>query len=84
MHSGCGTPAAIRTRDLPLRRRTLYPLSYRGMDRMQTAPLLLDASSGAILAVRAISGKAAVGLHADSVPRLAPFQQANHISRQAP
>jgi hypothetical protein len=26
-----GAPTATRTRDLPLRRRSLYPLSYRGL-----------------------------------------------------
>ena len=28
--SDLGAPTATRTRDLPLRRRSLYPLSYRG------------------------------------------------------
>jgi hypothetical protein len=29
--SDLGAPTATRTRDLPLRRRSLYPLSYRGL-----------------------------------------------------
>ena len=28
-----GAPSAIRTRDLLLRRQSLYPLSYRGRER---------------------------------------------------
>src|SRR5690606_36160376 len=33
-----GAPTKIRTWDLPLRRRTLYPLSYRGAERRRSIP----------------------------------------------